>query len=168
MMHSAWKRKRTRTAESVFPKLKVPANRKARAALILERKRKAFEAGNLGALGDVVIFCCESGILLPAWTEGPLVRACKAALHHTPEGRRWLQQRGSDNIHLERYWAVEEYRNLGVQWEDAYAEAAYALEGKRGAGSEHAVQRSYKLVKREIKKNPSRFDLSLFLLAKVG
>jgi hypothetical protein len=130
--------------------------------------RKAFDAGNLGALLDAVILSTSAAGPLPPWIAKGLIEIFRTALRQSRDGRKWLRRYRQDLIDSKRMSMVEAAREHGFAWKDAYEEASRQLRGTLSAGSENAVERSYKRFKKNSAENPFRYlQLETIVLARV-
>lgn len=139
--------------------------------------RKAFVSGNLGVLLDTLINCghrdgCLFGFLsehpdhwvaIPRWTLSALtvlaaetlpgIRAQQRGKH-----AKWYAGWKQDQIDYARWKAVRELREQGVPFTDGkvYEAARWGLDPD-GAPGVDAVRRSYLLVQKRMKTQPSRY-----------
>jgi hypothetical protein len=139
--------------------------------------RRAFAAGNLGVLLDTLIHCtqrdgCLFGFLskhpdhwvaIPRWALDALTVLAAETLptiRTQPRGKhaKWHATWRQDQIDYARWKAVRELREHRVPFTDGrvYEEATHRLD-LEAAGGADAVRRSYQLVQKRVKTQPSRY-----------
>ncbi len=126
--------------------------------------KSAFENGNLGALLDTLYYCGEYNKPLPEWTTLALLDFVKQYLTGTlpkKPGRhaKWIKQYKADMIDLERAFNVQDCIEHGIKWDDVYGAVQEILKGTIYAGSEDAIEKSYKRFIRRNKQNPFRYQI---------
>lgn len=121
--------------------------------------KAAFEDGNLAALDETIGICYAQSIPLPVWCMAPLRESNRRDMHGESVGKRgqskWITRYMNDQKDLERYEAVLEAREQGLQWTDVFAEVSKTLYGH----PDHAdtVDKAYKRVKERMTDNPGRY-----------
>ena len=114
---------------------------------------------------------------LPQWMRNALGNLIikHVLLKRGRNGRSWIDQYRQDMIDYARYEHVNEARNQGLSWNNAYSVVYTLLQGSLAAGSESAISGSYKRVCATLKKTPLRYkklqtvgDVTAYIEAKAG
>jgi len=125
----------------------------------IERLRRAYRDGNLGALEAALVLCNDHDLLLPPWAVEGLRESLKRDLHGGSTGARghktWVRRYADDMADLDRYEAVLEGREHGLKWVEVYAAVSKMLYGHTGHA--HTVEKAYKRVAQRLKSEPGRY-----------
>jgi hypothetical protein len=140
----------------------------------LEFRRKAFEAGHLGAALDALCMCFEFDWALPEWLKRTVIDCVEVWLLKGPcgprakewqrRGREWRKRSLQDLVDFDRVRALQEARARGFKWAvsragelDAYEYAGRKLLPKRTKAG--TVKKSYQRFKHNWKREPFRYYL---------
>jgi hypothetical protein len=136
--------------------------------------RRAFEAGNEGALQEAARFCRDHGDgAVPPWVMDALIARHLDYMKQLPRGKgryaRWWTRFRQDQIDLARYdamlEALERRAELGLVWTEGaadkrfYEAVAGVLKGTPAAGDWRDIKESYLRVKGRIETEPRRYKV---------
>lgn len=136
----------------------------------LERCRRAFETGNIGAIEDVLYYCGRHQKPLPQWAYIKLLNITRDFIFRAQQNKkgrnaRWITQHRQDIIDFTRAECVQECRTHGFKWHgdkntsSVYEKTSDLLKGTFAEGSEHAIKKSYERYKKRSKENPLRYKI---------
>jgi len=133
----------------------------------LDVMRRAFEAGNEAGLYDVLVYCKQNSLALPAWAlDAAIIRQREYIFGDNKRHAKWLRQFKQDMIDFNRAWNVVECRRRKAPWREAYPTASQMLKGTESEGSPDTMESSYKRYKRTVKTNPFRYYIPQFIQLK--
>lgn len=137
----------------------------------IERSRKAYEAGNLAGLYDMLCLCEALKMPLPEWALGAVTQyfgdfLCDSLDKKRGRNSKWKTQYRQDMTDCTRAETVRDCSEHSVPWDHVYYATSLILAGTFAAGAEHAIEASYKRYVKRSKQNPFRYYESKFILIK--
>lgn len=136
----------------------------------LELCQKAYEAGNLAGLYDILQLCGRIGKPLPEWALKAITIFFGDFLTDSLDKKRgrhskWKTQYRQDMVDHRRAEAVQDCSEHSVSWDDGgvYLAASEILSGTFAVGEKHAIEKSYKRYTKRSKQNPFRYYRSKFI-----
>ena len=129
-----------------------------------QRLEKAYNAGNLGAIEDMVYWCNKYQQPLPKWAIPVLFETINSlSMDNKPAlkaWRKWFKEYRQNMIDYGVYELVLEAREHGSTWSDSYAIAAAIDSNKTeedGGSKSNTVEKTYKRVKERMAANPMQY-----------
>lgn len=137
---------------------------------------KAFKAGNLGALSDMVYWAREYNEPLPKWAADATIRTIKGLAHNEKPiknaWKKWFRRYEQNMADMEIYETVKEARGeyhqndneaaerKWVEWRDVYEVAGALVANQHPEDTEineETVRSAYKRAQKGLDKNPELF-----------
>lgn len=129
-----------------------------------QRLEKAYNAGNLGAIKDMVYWCNRYQQPLPKWAIPVLFETIDSvSMDNQPalkSWRKWFKEYRQNMIDYGVYELVLEAREHGSTWSDAYAIAAAIDSNKTeedGGSKSNTIEKTYKRVNERKAANPMQY-----------
>jgi len=127
---------------------------------------KAYQAGNLGALKDMVYWCKMYQQPLPDWAVSGLYEAINTlATGNKPKLQswcEWLKKYRQNMIDYEIYEHVTDAREHGAEWRDVYEIGGAIFSNKtedEGGSKSNTIEKTYKRVVERVKNNPYQYKI---------
>lgn len=129
----------------------------------LSSKERAFNAGCLGALTDVIKLCHDCSAPLPKWASTEISKALGGLMVGDKERingwSAWLRRYRQDMSDYEIYEEVLQARKYGAEWADAYDIAASSLAGRISETQTQTVKKAYTRAKKRMESEPYRYHV---------
>ena len=125
----------------------------------LEKYRRGYHDGNMGALEAALNLCHDKAMPLPDWATQALRECLRREQRGESKGergkRKWVARYTDDMKDLDRHSAVQDGREHGIRWMDVYAQASEVLYGTPDHAD--AIEKSYKRVEQRMRTEPGRY-----------